>query len=132
MLVERFAFQHIDSPTGSIVVAHGERDVPFAIRRVYYLHGIPSGQRRGAHAHKTLTQIAVCVAGRCTFRLDDGRDSAEVVLDNPHEGLIIRPKMWRDMYDFSADCVLLVLASEPYDEADYIRDYEEFKRAYAR
>ncbi len=129
-LVERFAFQHVASPTGSIVIAHGERDVPFAIRRVYYLYGVPPTQRRGAHAHKKLIQIAVCVHGSCRFRLDNGSETAEVQLTSPHEGIVIRPMIWRDMYDFSEDCVLLVLASEPYDESDYIRNYEEFRHAF--
>jgi dTDP-4-dehydrorhamnose 3,5-epimerase-like enzyme len=131
-LVERFELQHIDGPAGSIVVAQGERDVPFPIRRVYYLHSVPPNQTRGLHAHKSLTQLAVCVRGSCRFRLDDGRETAEVVLSNPHEGIIIRPMLWREMSEFSEDCVLLVLASDHYDESDYIRNYEDFKNAVAR
>lgn len=131
-LVEWFTFQHVDGPEGSLVVAQGELDVPFAIKRVYYLHGVPPHQIRGKHAHKALTQIAVAVAGGCTFRLDDGATTEEVRLDNPHRGIVIRPNMWRDMYDFTEDCVLLVLASERFDESDYIRDYEAFKNATRR
>lgn len=127
-LVERFAFQHVDSATGSIVIAQGERDVPFPIRRVYFLHGVPARQARGAHAHKRLTQIAVCAKGRCRFHLDNGRETADVVLSSPHEGIVLRPMLWREMSEFSPDCVLLVLASDYYDESDYIRSYEEFKR----
>jgi len=128
-VVERFQFQHLANPAGSIVVAHGERDVPFAIRRIYFLYGVPADQMRGRHAHKTLTQIAVCVRGSCRFCLDDGHERTELVLSKPYEGLVIRPMMWREMSDFSEDCVLLVLASDAYDESDYIRDYEEFKNA---
>jgi UDP-2-acetamido-3-amino-2,3-dideoxy-glucuronate N-acetyltransferase len=127
-LVEHFELQHIDAATGSIVVAQGERDLPFAIKRVYFLHSVPADQTRGLHAHKTLVQLAVCVKGSCRFHLDDGRDSADVVLSSPHHGIVIRPMLWREMSHFSSDCVLLVLASEHYDEADYIRSYEEFKR----
>jgi dTDP-4-dehydrorhamnose 3,5-epimerase-like enzyme len=131
-LVERFQFQHIDSAAGSIVVAQGERDVPFPIRRIYYLHSVPATQTRGLHAHKRLTQIAVCVRGSCRFRLDNGHETEDVVLSNPHEGIIIRPMLWREMSEFSEDCVLLVLASDHYDEGDYIRSYAEFKNAVAR
>jgi dTDP-4-dehydrorhamnose 3,5-epimerase-like enzyme len=131
-VVERFHFQHIDSATGSIVVAQGERDVPFAIKRIYFLHSVPPAQTRGLHAHKTLTQIAVCVRGSCKIRLDNGRETADVVLSSPHEGILIRPMLWREMSEFSEDCVLLVLASDHYDEADYIRNYEDFKNAFAR
>jgi dTDP-4-dehydrorhamnose 3,5-epimerase-like enzyme len=128
-LVERIRFQHIENDAGSIVVAESERSVPFAIQRVYYLFGVPAEQRRGAHAHKTLTQVAVCVKGSVRFRLDNGRESEEVVLSRPNEGIVIRPMFWRDMYDFSSDCVLMVLASAHYDERDYIRNYDEFIHA---
>jgi hypothetical protein len=128
-LVERFAFQRIENAGGTIVVAQGERDVPFAIKRIYFLHGVPTDQTRGMHAHKTLIQIAVCVSGRCRFRLDNGVETEEVTLSKPDEGIVIRPMIWREMFEFSKDCVLLVLASEHYDESDYIRSYEAFKDA---
>ena len=83
---------------------------------------------RGHHAHKSLEQILVCVHGSCKIHLDDGTETAEVVLDKPYFGLYIANNMWREMYDFSEDAVLMVLASQLYDESDYIRDYEEFKR----
>jgi UDP-2-acetamido-3-amino-2,3-dideoxy-glucuronate N-acetyltransferase len=130
-LVERFQFQHLLNPEGSIVVAHSERDVPFAIQRIYYLYGVPSGQTRGFHAHKTLMQIAVCVRGSCRFRLDNGAESDEIVLSKPSEGIVIRPMMWREMSEFTDDCVLLVLASAPYDESDYIRNYQDFRNVVA-
>lgn len=130
-LIERFDLQHLLNPEGSIVVAQSERDVPFAIKRIYYLHDVPQGQIRGRHAHRTLTQIAVCAHGSCRFVLDDGLRRDEIVLSKPHEGIIIRPMIWREMYDFSPGCVLLVLASDYYDEGDYIRTYEEFKRVFA-
>jgi hypothetical protein len=131
-LVERFELQHVDSAAGSIVIAQGEKDVPFPIRRIYFIHGVPATETRGAHAHKQLIQIAVCAKGSCRFRLDNGSETAEVLLDKPHEGIVIRSMVWREMFDFSPDCVLLVLASEHYDEADYIRNYEDFKHAVAR
>ena len=81
---------------------------------------------RGHHAHKSLEQILFCVHGSCTIHLDDGTETAEILLDKPYEGLYIANNLWREMYDFSEDAVLLVLASELYDESDYIRDYDEF------
>ena len=130
-LVERFEFHHVDGAAGSIVIAQSELDVPFPIRRVYFLHGVPATQVRGAHAHRKLIQIAVCARGSCRFRLDNGIETATVELSSPHEGIVIRSMVWREMSDFSDDCVLLVLASEHYDEGDYIRSYEEFKNAVA-
>ncbi|MBQ8337723.1 MAG: WxcM-like domain-containing protein [Oscillospiraceae bacterium] len=102
------------------------KDLPFEIRRVYYIYDTLEGVRSGFHAHLNLEQILVCVKGSCKIHLDDGTDTAEVVLDKPYEGLYIANNMWREMYDFSPDAVLLVLASEYYDEADYIRDYDKF------
>jgi hypothetical protein len=131
-LVEWFLFHHVDSPEGSLVVAQSEVDVPFAIKRVYFLHSIPPTQVRGKHAHKALTQIAVAVKGSCSFHLDDGHDQADVKLDSPSRGIILHPNIWREMYDFTPDCVLLILASAHFDEADYIRDYEAFKHAARR
>lgn len=112
---------------GSLVIAEGNREIPFAIARVYYLFGSAPATERGFHAHKELTQVAVCVAGSCTMILDNGSQREAVHLDSPARGLLIRPGLWREMKDFSPNCVLLVFASATYDEADYIRDYETFK-----
>ena len=86
------------------------------------MHGV----RRGFHAHRDLQQVLICVSGSCKIHLDNGRETAEVLLDKPWEGLYISNDMWREMYDFSEGAVLLVLASRHYDEADYIRDYDAF------
>lgn len=101
--------------------------MPFDIARVYYIFGTAEGVERGFHAHRDLTQWAICVRGACTMILDDGRERAEVLLDRPDRALEIGSMIWREMRDFSADAVLLVLASERYNEADYIRDYATFK-----
>ena len=85
-----------------------------------------AGVRRGYHAHKKLQQILICIHGSCKIHLDDGFDTAEVVLDKQFQGLYVANNMWREMYDFSPDAVLMVLASEYYDESDYIRNYHEF------
>jgi hypothetical protein len=111
---------------GSLVALEGGRDLPFAIARVYYVFGTTAGVDRGRHAHHHLRQLAVAVAGSCTMLLDDGRQRVSVRLDNPATGLTMGPMIWREMTDFSPDCVLLVLADAVYDEADYMRDYDDF------
>ena len=102
------------------------QDIPFDIRRVYYIYDTKAGVRRGFHAHKNLEQILICVNGSCKIHLDNGRETEEVLLDKPYEGLYIANDMWREMYDFTPGAVLLVLASQLYDESDYIRDYDKF------
>ena len=111
---------------GQLVAIEANKDLPFEIKRVYYIYDTLKGVRRGFHAHLNLQQILVCVKGSCKIHLDDGTETAEVTLDKQNVGLYISNNMWREMYDFSEDAVLLVLASEYYDEADYIRDYDKF------
>ena len=111
---------------GSLVAIEGMSDIPFAIARVYYVYATKPGVTRGLHAHRALHQMAVAVAGSCTMLLDDGARRIEVRLDDPAVGLTLPPMVWHEMSDFSADCVLMVLADAAYDEADYIRDYGEF------
>lgn len=113
---------------GGLIAIESDQSIPFQIKRLYYIFGTQSGVARGFHAHHNLKQIAVCVKGSCRMILDDGQYREEVWLDAPNKGLIIGDLVWREMHDFSDDCVLLVLASEHYDEADYIRDYDEFVR----
>lgn len=111
---------------GQLVAIEAIKDLPFEIKRVYYIYDTLPGVRRGFHAHLNLQQILLCVNGSCKIHLDDGTDTAEVTLDKPNEGLYIANNMWREMYDFTPGTVLLVLASQYYDEADYIRNYDEF------
>ena len=111
-----------------LVVVEGGTDIPFEIRRVYSFSGVRSGERRGRHAHKTLRQVLVCLQGSCRVLLDDGKDSGEFLLSEPTKGLYIGPSVWRELYDFTPDAVVLVLADRLYDESDYIRDYAEFQR----
>lgn len=111
---------------GSLVALEDQKNVPFTIRRVYYLFGTKEGVRRGFHAHKNLIQLVVAVRGSCRFHLNNGHEQIEILLDNPAQGLLIESMIWREMYDFSEDCVLMVLASAHYDESDYIRNHEEF------
>jgi hypothetical protein len=113
---------------GNLVAIEAGVDVPFAINRVYYLYGATERAERGFHAHRSLEQFAVVVNGSCTFLLDDGAYQEEVRLDRADFGLYIGSMVWREMRDFSFDCVVLVLASEHYDEADYIRNRADFLR----
>ncbi len=111
---------------GRLVAIEAASDVPFAIARVYYVYATTPGTTRGLHAHRALNQLAVAVTGSCTMLLDDGTKRVSVLLDDPAVGLTLPPMVWHEMSDFSADCVLIVLADAAYDEADYIRDYAEF------
>lgn len=125
-LIKTISFKPLGDERGSLVALEGNKSVPFDIKRVYYLFGTKEGVSRGFHAHRNLKQVAVCVTGSCRFVLDSGKQREEVVLDKSTIGLLIDDLTWREMYDFSPDCVLMVLASEYYDELDYIRDYENF------
>lgn len=111
---------------GSLVAIESGKTVPFSIQRIYYLFATKLGISRGFHAHKKLRQVAVCVTGRCRMVLDNGQKREEVWMDSAMQGVSLPPMVWHEMHDFSPDCVLLVLASENYDEADYIRNYENF------
>lgn len=111
---------------GMLSFLEAERDIDFPIKRVYYIYNVAPGERRGFHAHKKLQQVLICIHGSCKILLDDGTDKAVVELTDPAEGLLVGNAMWREMYDFSPGAVLLVLASEYYDESDYIRDYQQF------
>jgi dTDP-4-dehydrorhamnose 3,5-epimerase-like enzyme len=111
---------------GCLIALENNNNLPFDVKRVYYIFGTESGVRRGYHAHRNLKQLAVCVSGSCRFLLDNGKSKEYVELNSPTSGLLIEGLIWREMYDFSADCVLMVLADAYYDEADYIRDYDKF------
>lgn len=121
-------FSPIGDSRGWLISLQGERGIPFGIRRVYYIFGTQTGVRRGMHAHHQLEQVAVCVSGSCSFLIDDGSTRRVVSLDSPAKGLYLGGVIWHEMFDFSPDCVLMVLASDYYDESDYIRDYDEFQR----
>ncbi|MDU4842085.1 MAG: FdtA/QdtA family cupin domain-containing protein [Leclercia adecarboxylata] len=112
---------------GALVSLERERNIPFDIRRVYYIFDTKQGVTRGFHAHRKLKQVAIAVKGSCRFILDDGNERVNVILDNPTQGLLINSFVWREMTDFSEDCVLMVLADMEYEESDYIRDYSAFK-----
>ena len=111
---------------GGLVAIESNQSIPFHIKRLYYIFNTEKDKPRGFHAHLNLKQVAICLKGSCRFVLEDGIHKEEVILNSPTQGLIIEGLIWREMHDFSADCVLLVLASEHFSEDDYIRDYDEF------
>lgn len=125
-LVKLLDIKTLGDERGHLVALENDKSVPFAIKRVYYLTDTQPGVPRGFHAHKELTQVAVCVSGRCLMKMDDGYTQEEVWLDAPDKAIVIDKMIWHEMHDFSSDCVLLVLASDFYDEQDYIRNYEVF------
>lgn len=114
---------------GSLIALEAGKEVPFDIRRAYYIFGTKEGVSRGFHAHRQLQQLTVAVSGACDIILDDGVRRERLRLDRPDIGLTLPPMVWHEMADFSEDCVLLVLADNVYEEADYIRDYDEFLSA---
>ena len=127
-LIKVVSIPPLGDSRGSLVAIESNRTMPFEIKRVYYIFGTKERVSRGFHAHRDLKQLAVCVTGSCRFVLDNGKKSDEVLLDNPTKGLMVEKLIWHEMHDFSPDCVLLVLASEHYNESDYIRNYEVFQR----
>ncbi len=110
---------------GGLVAIESNQSIPFDVKRLYYIFNT-ANKPRGFHAHIDLKQVAICLKGSCRFILDDGKKKEQVVLDSATQGLLIEGLVWREMHDFSEDCVLLVLASEHFTEDDYIRDYDEF------
>ena len=127
-LINWISFPPLGDDRGSLVALEDGETVPFAIQRVYYIFGTKLGVARGFHAHRALEQVAVCVTGSCRMVLDDGCQREEAWLDSPTKGLYIGNMVWREMHDFSPDCVLLVLASKHYDEKDYLRNYDNFQQ----
>ncbi|WP_391120054.1 WxcM-like domain-containing protein [Psychrobacillus sp. L3] len=120
-------FQVIGDERGSLISLEAMKNIPFNIKRVYYIYSVDPTLPRGFHAHKELQQVLVCVSGSCKIILDDGKVKSEYILDKPDKGLLVYKMIWHEMHDFSEDCVLMVLANDYYDEEDYLRDYEEFK-----
>lgn len=111
---------------GKLIAIEGTKNIPFDIKRVYYIYDTIPEESRGFHAHKTLEQLIVAIDGACQFVLDDGKTREKVWLNSPNKALYIGKNMWREMKHFSYGCKLMVLASEYYDEKEYIRSYEEF------
>jgi hypothetical protein len=117
----------VHNRSGNITIVEGQKNVPFDVKRIYYLYDIPGGEDRGGHAHKTLHQLVIAASGSFDILLNDGVNKKVVTLNRPDYGLYIVPGIWRELMEFSSGAICLVLASEVYDEEDYIREYELFK-----
>ena len=111
---------------GFLTALEGNKEIPFDIKRIYYIYNVPKEIKRGSHSHKTLEQVLICVSDSVKIKVDDGNEKNIIELNDPSKGLYIGPGVWHEMCGFSQNSVLLVLASDYYDESDYIRDYEEF------
>jgi dTDP-4-dehydrorhamnose 3,5-epimerase-like enzyme len=118
----------VADPQGDLAFAEEENHVPFPIARAFYVYGVPVGAKRGGHAHLALEQVIFCLGGRLEIVVDDGERRHPHVLEDPRRGLYLPPMVWHDIGDFAPDTVYLVLASAPFEEADYVRDYGEFRR----
>jgi uncharacterized RmlC-like cupin family protein len=118
----------VNNPAGNITAVNNKQEVPFQIKRVYYLYDIPGGEARGAHAHKKLEQLIVAASGSFDIILSDGRIKRTVQLNRPDIGLYMPAGLWRELNNFSSGAICLVLASNEYDENDYIRNYKSFKK----
>lgn len=124
--IELAELRVIGDERGSLIALEQGQNIPFAIKRAYYIFGTQPDVNRGFHAHRRLEQMAICVSGRCKMIIDDGETRQAIWLDSSSKALIIRNMIWREMQEFSQDCVLMVFASEHYDESDYIRNYDQF------
>lgn len=116
----------IHNRAGNITIIENDLDIPFGVKRIYYLYDIPSNETRGGHAHKELYQLVIGASGSFNINLNDGVNDKTIFLNRPDFGLLIVPGIWRDLSDFSSGSVCVVFASEIYSEIDYIRDYDEF------
>lgn len=121
-------------PKGSLFSGEALREIPFKIKRIYFIRDIAEGRRiiRGNHAHKRISQVIFCLHGNFRLTLDDGDTKQSIMLKNPTEGVLLGPKLWMRMSDFSLDCVILVLASDYYEEDEYLRDYKYFLKFVAK
>jgi dTDP-4-dehydrorhamnose 3,5-epimerase-like enzyme len=116
----------ITDPRGNLTFVESERNIPFEIKRVYYLYDVPGGAVRAGHGHRNLHQLVIAIAGSFDVLLDDGQEKTQIHLDRSYRGLYIAPMTWREINNFSSGSVCVVLASDFYDESDYFREYEDF------
>ncbi len=116
----------IFDPRGNLTVAEGESNVPFNVARVYWVYDVPSGECRGGHAHKHCRELIIAVSGSFSVTIDNGKEKETYHLNHPWQGLLVETEVWRTLDDFSSGAVCLVLASDPFEETDYIRSYDQF------
>ena len=126
MLYQLIDFEVHGNSDGCLVALENYKEIPFEVKRIYYIYDVPKNIIRGRHAHKRLEQVIICLSGSCDFTFDNGRTKEKVTLDSPSKGIYIKNNIWREFTNFSSNCVVVVLASELYDESDYIRSYEQY------
>jgi len=127
-LIKLISLSKLKDRRGSLVYLESRREIPFSIKRIYYIFGNKLGISRGFHAHKKLNQVVICIKGNCKIILDNGIRRERVRLNNPTKGLLINKMIWREMHDFTSDCILLIIASEYFVKNDYISNYQNFKK----
>ena len=118
----------ITDPRGNLTVCENESNLPFDVKRVYWVYDVPGGESRGSHAHKRCREFIIAVSGSFSVTVNDGKREQTFMLNHPYQGLLVEENQWRTLEDFSSGAVCLVLASEPFDEDDYIRDFEEYTK----
>lgn len=128
-LIKTIEFKTLGDNRGSLISLESNNNIPFDIKRTYYIFNTDKDASRGFHAHKKLKQLAICLKGSCDFIMDDGQKREKIALNSPNIGLIIDAIQWHEMHNFSEDCIILVLADNIYDESDYIRDYDTFQKS---
>lgn len=130
--IKNYEFKYHSDNYGKLIALEENKEVPFEIKRVYYIYDVEDDVRRGFHSHKNLEQILICVHGNVKILLKTPTEEKVILLDDPSKGLYIGPNIWREMYDFNDGAVLMVLASDYYDKNDYIRDYNEYEEYYMK
>ena len=118
----------ITDPRGNLTVCENESNLPFDVKRVYWVYDVPGGESRGSHAHKRCREFIIAVSGSFSVTVNDGKREQTFMLNHPYQGLLVEENQWRTLEDFSSGAVCLVLASEPFNEDDYIRDFEEYTK----
>lgn len=126
MLGKIIPLSKITDRRGNLTVAEQLKDVPFEVKRAYWVYDVPGGESRGGHAHKQCLEIIIAISGSFTVTLDNGKEKQAFHLNHPWQGLLVETGVWRTLDDFSSGAVCLVLASDPYDESDYIYEYDDF------
>ena len=122
------SFPQLGDERGHLVVVEGLKDIPFEIKRMFYIYGTKTDVVRGQHANKKSEFVLINLSGKCKIKVDDGKNKEVIILDKPHEGIYLEKMVWKDMFDFSEDSILLVLSNHSYDSEEYVRDYENFKK----
>lgn len=123
-------FPQLGDERGHLVVVEGNKDIPFEIKRIFYIYGSDKDVIRGQHANRLSEFVLINISGRCDVFVDDGENQETVILDKPYQGIYLNKMVWKNMLNFSKDAILLVLSNEYYNSEEYIRDYEEFKKIF--